>query len=135
YSANAYGPRDSTDLRRAHVIPSTIMKCLLQTELVVWGDGTPTRDFLFAGDVAEGILQAAEKLQPPGFLNISSENEITIRELVDLIARLTGFRGTITYDASKGGGDRRRTASSVRAREQIGFRPEVELEQGLRQTI
>ena len=67
YSANAYGPRDSLDAVNDHVVPSTIMKCLRERELVVWGDGSPTRDFLFAGDIAEGLLLAAERLEPPTF--------------------------------------------------------------------
>jgi GDP-L-fucose synthase len=135
YSANVYGPRDSTDPARAHVIPATIMKCLRDDELVVWGDGTPTRDFLFASDAAEGILLAAERLRAPQFVNISSETEISMRELVESIARLARFRGRITYDVSKSGGDTRRFASSARAREWLGCRQEISIEEGLRRTI
>jgi nucleoside-diphosphate-sugar epimerase len=116
YSANAYGPRDSLDRQHAHVIPSTTMKCLSQKELVVWGDGTPTRDFLFAEDVAAGLVLAAERLAPPGYVNIGSGAEISVRELVDLIVRFTKFAGPVTYDASKGGGDARRCSSVEQAR-------------------
>ena len=135
YSANAYGPRDSLDPLHAHVIPATVMKCLREKALVVWGDGTPTRDFLFAADVAEGLLLAAEKLEPPAFVNIGSESEISIRELIELITRYTGFSGKVTYDASKGAGDARRLASAARARELLGFQPRVPIEDGLKRTV
>lgn len=135
YSANVYGPGDSTDPARGHVIPATIMKCLRDRELVVWGDGRPTRDFLFASDAAEGILRAAESLDAPQFVNIGSGTELSMRELVESIVYLTRFRGKVTYDVSKSGGDTRRVASSDRAMELLGFRPEVSIEDGLRQTI
>jgi len=135
YSANAYGPRDSLDPTRAHVIPSTIMKCFREENLVVWGDGTATRDFLFAADIAEGLLLAAEKLEAPGFVNIGSKSEISVRQLVELITRLTCFQGRVTYDAGKGGGDSRRVASVVKARRLLGFRPRVPIEEGLKRTV
>jgi GDP-L-fucose synthase len=135
YSANAYGPRDSIDLQHSHVIPATIMKCLRESKLVVWGDGSPTRDFLFAGDVAEGLLLAAERLRGPQFVNISSGTEVSIRDLVTTIARLAGFGGSIEFDTSKAGGDARRCASSEQAAQLIGFRATVGLEEGLRRTV
>lgn len=135
YSANAYGPGDSLDPAHAHVIPSTIMKCFREESLVVWGDGSPTRDFLFAPDIAEGLLLAAETLDAPEFVNIGAESETSIRELVQIITRATGFRGEVTYDVSKSGGDARRAASAMKARRLLGFRPRVSIEEGLRQTV
>lgn len=134
-SANAYGPRDHFDSLHSHVIPATIAKCFRDPELVVWGDGSATRDFLFVEDVAEGIVLAAERLEPPGFVNLASGTEISIGELVRLVARLTGFRGRIVFDASKGGGDPRRVASTACAARLLGFAPRVPLEEGLRRTI
>jgi len=134
-SANAYGPRDHFDGAHAHVIPATIVKCLRDRELVVWGDGSPTRDFLFVEDIAEGLLLAAERLEPPAFVNLASGAEVSIRELVARIAALTGFAGRILFDPSKGGGDPRRVASSERAQRLLGFVPRVTLEEGLRRTI
>lgn len=135
YSANAYGPGDSLDSVHAHVIPATIMKCFRDKKLVVWGDGTPTRDFLFAGDIAEGLLLAAEKLESPAYVNLGSESEISIRELVELIARYTGFQGQVSYDVSKAGGDSKRLASAAKAHDLLGFRPVTRIEDGLRRTV
>lgn len=104
-SANAYGPGDRFDPEVAHVIPATIIKCHRDHDLVVWGDGKPTRDFLYVEDVAEGILLAAEKLQAPDYINIASGKEISIGDLVKMIARLSDFKGQISFDLSKGGGD------------------------------
>lgn len=134
-SANAYGPCDRFDSPDSHVIPATIVKCLRQRELVVWGDGSPTRDFLFVDDVAEGVVRAAEVLEPPSVVNIASGREVSISELVRLIATLTGFRGQVTFDATKGGGDPRRVASVDRARRLLRFDPRVPLEEGLKRTI
>lgn len=133
--ANAYGPYDHFDGLQAHVIPSTIVKCLRDDDLVVWGDGTPTRDFLFVDDLADGVLLAAERLDPRALVNLASGREIAIADLVWLIAKLCGFTRRITFDASKGGGDPRRVASTARADALIGFRPRVPIEEGLRRTI
>ncbi|HUP04558.1 MAG TPA: NAD-dependent epimerase/dehydratase family protein [Bryobacteraceae bacterium] len=135
YAANAYGPGDSLDPLHAHVIPATVMKCLRDPKLIVWGDGSPTRDFLFAADVAEGLLLAAEKLEAPSFVNLSSESEISIKALVELIARQARFEGEIVFDAAKGAADARRLASSAKARELLGFRPAVSMEEGIRRTV
>jgi GDP-L-fucose synthase len=135
YSANAYGPGDSLDPARAHVIPSIIMKCFREKELNVWGDGTATRDFLFAADIAEGILLAAEKLESPEFVNIGSGSEISIRELVDLIVHYTGFAGNVSFDAGKGGGKDRHLASTATARRLLGFQPRVDIREGLERTV
>jgi GDP-L-fucose synthase len=135
YSANAYGPRDSVHPQHAHVIPSTIMKCLSQKELVVWGDGTPTRDFLFADDVAHGLILAAEKLGGGEFLNLGSGREVSIRELVEQIVKHTGFTGPVSFDASKAGGDARRCTSVARASERLGFTPAHDISSGIAATV
>ena len=135
YSSNAYGPRDSTDMQHSHVIPATILKCLREPKLVVWGDGSPTRDFLYASDVAEGLLLAAERLRGPQYVNLASGTEVSIRDLVTTIARLAGFRGSVDFDATQSGGDARRCASNARAAELLGFRATVPLEEGLRRTV
>ena len=134
-AANAYGPRDRFEEAHSHVIPATIMKCFRDEDLVVWGDGTPTRDFLHAEDIAEGILLAAEHLQAPACINLSSGAEISIRHLVELIAGLCSFRRKIVFDPSKGGGDPRRLASAATAKRLTGFSPKISLEDGLRRTI
>jgi len=135
YSANGYGPRDSLDRRRGHVIPATIMKCLEEKDLLVWGDGSPTRDFLFASDIAEGLVLAAERLEAPEFVNIGSGREVSIQELVELIVRRTGFTGRVTFDASRSGGSSRRCASIAKAHRLLGFEAAVPLEEGLEHTV
>jgi GDP-L-fucose synthase len=134
-AANAYGPRDHFEGATAHVIPATIVKCFRDEDLVVWGDGSPTRDFLFVEDVADGLLLAGERLSPPGFVNLASGTEISIAELVKLIARLCGFKRRIVFDTSKGGGDPRRVASTSRSDELLAFAPRVPIDEGLRRTI
>lgn len=132
--ANAYGPGDHFDGIQAHVIPSTIVKCLRDEDLLVWGDGTSTRDFLFVDDLAEGIVLAGERLEPPHCVNLGSGAETSIADLVSLIARLCGFKHRILFDRTKGGGDRR-LASIARASERLGWQPRVSLEDGLRRTV
>ena len=134
-AANAYGPRDHFEGAQAHVIPATIVKCFRDEDLAVWGDGSPTRDFLFVEDIAEGLLLASERLLAPGFVNLASGTAISIADLVTLIARLCGFRRRIVFDASKGGGDPRRVASTSRSDALLGFAPRVPIEEGLRRTI
>ena len=134
-AANAYGPRDHFDGANAHVIPATIVKCSRDEDLVVWGDGSPTRDFLFVEDLAEGLVLAGERLMPPGFVNLASGTEISIAELVKLIAKLCGFKRRIVFDASKGGGDPRRVASTSRSDQLLAFSPRVPIDEGLRRTI
>ena len=133
--ANAYGPGDRFDPAHAHVIPATIMKCFRDEDLVAWGDGTPTRDFLYVADLAEGILLAAEKLDAPGCVNVASGTEVSIAELVRMIAALCGFRRRIVFDPTKGSGDPRRVASTEAATRKIGFLPRMPLAEGLRKTI
>jgi GDP-L-fucose synthase len=134
-SANAYGPRDRFDPLHAHVIPATIIKCFSETRLNVWGDGSPTRDFLYVEEIAEGLLLAAERLSAPRYVNLASGDEISIRDLVMLIAELTGFGGPIEFDHSKGGGDPRRVAAVEEARKHLGFENRTTLRQGLERTI
>jgi len=134
-SANAYGPQDRFEGPDSHVIPATIAKCFREEDLVVWGDGSPTRDFLFVEDIAEGILLAAERLEPPGYVNLASGQEVSIADLVRLIAERCGFRRRIVFDTSKGSGDPRRVASTDQAARLIGFSPRVTLGDGLQRTI
>lgn len=133
--ANAYGPRDNFDPETSHVIPALTRKCHANEDLVVWGDGTPTRDFLYVEDFAEGVVLAAERLQGWEPVNIGTGCEVTVRELVDRIAELTEFRGRIRYDPSKPGGQPRRVLSIDRARARMGFQPRIALEEGLRRTV
>jgi GDP-L-fucose synthase len=136
YSANAYGPGDSTDRAHCHVVPATIMKCLIDSTLVVWGDGLPTRDFLYASDIAEGLVLAAERLRGSEYVNIGSGQEVSVKELVELIARLTAFKGVIEFDKSKtAAGDSRRYAAIDVAQKTLGFRPTVSLEAGMKKTV
>jgi GDP-L-fucose synthase len=135
FSANAYGPRDSLDPSYGHVIPATIMKCLRDAELLVWGDGSPTRDFLFVDDIARGLVLAAERLTGGSFVNIGSGRELSIRELVAHIAHATDFAGPVRFDASRAGGDPRRVADIGRAGDLLGYEPLVSIEEGLHRTV
>jgi GDP-L-fucose synthase len=137
---NLYGPRDNFDLETSHVIPALIRKCLEARqagnhEVVVWGDGTPTREFLYAGDAAEGILLAAERYDGAEPVNLGSGEEISIRDLAQQIARLVGFTGRIVWDTSKPNGQPRRALDVSRARERFGFVAQTRLEEGLRRTV
>lgn len=132
---NAYGPQDNFDPKSSHVIPATIRKCLEDTELVVWGDGSPRRDFLYVEDLAEAILLAAEQLPAPEYMNIGSGREVSIKELVTLIASLTNFTGAIRFDTTKPSGEPRRSVSVEKAQQLIKFSPRFSLEEGLRRTI
>jgi GDP-L-fucose synthase len=135
YSANAYGPGDSLDMTTSHVIPATIFKCLRESKLVVWGDGSPTRDFLFVEDIAEALLLAVEKLEAPRYINIGSGNEVSIKELVGLIAQCCNFKGQIEFDTSQIGGDARRCTSIHLARKLLDFKPKTTLADGLQLTV
>lgn len=134
-SANAYGPGDHFGHPDSHVVPATIAKCFRDEDLVVWGDGSPTRDFLFVDDIAEGVVLAAERLVAPGYVNLASGNETSIADLVRLIAELSGFRRAIKFDATKGGGGPRRVASTELCTQLTGFAPRVALAEGLARTI
>jgi GDP-L-fucose synthase len=137
---NLYGPGDNFNLETSHVIPALIRKCIEAQEhgdsqVVLWGDGTPTREFLYVEDAAEGILLAAERYDGSEPVNLGSSMEISIRELAELIARLTGFKGQFVWDTSKPNGQPRRALDTSRAEEYFGFRAQMRFEEGLRRTI
>jgi len=137
---NLYGPGDNFNPASSHVIPALIRKCLEaneagQDEIVVWGDGSPTREFLYVEDAAEGILLASERYNGDQPVNLGSGNEISIKDLVELIAKLTGFNGKLVWDTSKPNGQPRRALSTKRAEEFFGFKAQMTFEEGLKRTI
>lgn len=137
---NLYGPRDNFDLNTSHVIPALIRKCLEaqqrgDRQVVLWGDGSPTREFLYVEDAANGILLAAERYNASEPVNLGSGMEISIRELANLIGRLTGFQGEFIWDASKPNGQPRRALDVSRAHDFFGFQAQMPFEEGLRRTI
>jgi GDP-L-fucose synthase len=137
---NLYGPRDNFDLETSHVIPALIRKMIDaqergEHEIVLWGDGSPTREFLYVDDCAEGIRLAAKTYDDPDPVNLGTGEEISIRELAELIAELTGYEGEIVWDTSKPNGQPRRKLDVTRAEERFGFRARVSLREGLSQTI
>jgi GDP-L-fucose synthase len=137
---NLYGPGDNFDPGSSHVIPALIRKCLearrrgLPT-ITVWGTGRPTREFLFVDDAARAIVMATESYNLPEPVNIGSSEEISIRELVDRIVSLTGYRGRVEWDSSKPDGQPRRKLDINRARDRFGFEARVTLDDGLRRTV
>jgi len=137
---NLYGPRDNFDPASSHVIPALIKKCMeakerRDKEIVAWGDGSPTREFLYVEDAAEGILLAAERYNASDPVNLGSAFEISIRDLTEMIARLCGFEGRIVWDTSKPNGQPRRKLDTRRAKALFGFESHTSFEEGLRQTI
>jgi len=137
---NLYGPRDNFDPSSSHVIPALIRKCLEAREqgvkdIIVWGDGSPTREFLYVEDAVEGILLASEKYNEPDPVNLGSGYEISIKDLVEMIARLTGFTGKLVWDESKPNGQPRRGLDVSRAEKLFGFHAGTPFEDGLRRTI
>jgi len=137
---NLYGPRDNFNPQTSHVIPALIRKCLEAQErgadtIEVWGDGSPTREFIYVEDAAEGILLAAEHFNGSQPVNLGSGMEISIKELAGLIAHLTGFQGKLVWDTSKPNGQPRRALDVSRAEQLFGFRAQVPFEEGLRRTI
>ncbi len=133
---NAYGPGDSFHPEYSHVIPSLIQKCLRGDDpLIVWGDGTPTRDFFYVDDFAEGVILAAEQLESSEPINLGSGTETSIKELVDFIRSLTGHTGTVAYDTSQPNGQARRSVDTSKAEKILGFKAVTSLEVGLRATI
>jgi GDP-L-fucose synthase len=134
--ANLYGPGDNVHLTNAHVIADLIRKMHESRDrIVLWGDGSPTREFLYVDDCAEGILLAAERYDGAEPVNLGTSEEISIRELAGLIAELTGFDGEIVWDESKPNGQPRRRLDVSRAEELLGFRARTTLRDGLRTTI
>jgi GDP-L-fucose synthase len=137
---NLYGPGDNFDPASSHVIPALIKKCVDARErgdghIEVWGTGAASREFLYVEDAAEAIVLATERYDGPEPVNLGVGREITIRELVELIARLTDFRGEIRWDPSKPDGQPRRALDTSRAREWFGFEAKTSFEDGLRATI
>lgn len=137
---NLYGPRDNFDLHTSHVIPAMIRKFIEagergQEAVTLWGDGSPSREFLYVEDAAEGILAAAERYADAEPVNLGSGREIRISELAELVARETGYGGRIVWDASKPNGQPRRCLDVSRARERLGWVARTPLEEGLRRTI
>ncbi|MBN1595041.1 GDP-L-fucose synthase [candidate division FCPU426 bacterium] len=137
---NLYGPRDNFHPGSSHVIPALIKKCLEakekgEKEIIVWGDGSPTREFLYVEDAARGIILATEKYDGPEPVNLGSGREISIKDLVGVIARLTGFGGQIVWDKEKPNGQPRRCLDTSRAKKYFGFTAEMDFETGLKNTI
>jgi len=137
---NLYGPGDNFDPETSHVIPALIKKCVDavregRQEIVVWGSGEVTREFLYVEDAAEGILLAAERYDGAEPVNLGTGREIKIRDLVDMIAELTGFRGRVIWDRSKPDGQPRRCLDTTKAKALFGFEARTSLEEGLRQTV
>jgi GDP-L-fucose synthase len=134
--ANLYGPRDNFHETNAHVIADLIRKLDAKPdEVVLWGDGSPTREFLYVEDCAAALLLAAERYDGPDPVNVGTGEEISIRALADLVAELTGFDGEIVWDASQPNGQPRRKLDTSRARELFGFEAETKLRDGLETTI
>jgi GDP-L-fucose synthase len=137
---NLYGPGDNFDLETSHVIPALIRKCVEARErgedqIVLWGDGTPTREFLNAKDAAEGILLAAERYDGPLPVNLGSGQEISIRDLAAMIVAETGFTGRVVWDTTKPNGQPRRCLDVSRARELFGFEARIPLREGIAKTV
>lgn len=137
---NLFGPRDNFNLETSHVIPALIRKAVEAAErgdpeLPVWGDGSPTREFLYVEDAADGIVTAAEKYNGDQPVNLGSGYEISIKDLVEMIARMTGFEGKLVWQTDKPNGQPRRGLDVTRAREYFGWSARVPFEEGMRRTI
>jgi len=137
---NLYGPGDNFNPKSSHVIPALIRKCIEANnsgleEIEVWGDGSPTREFLYVEDAAEGILLAAEKYNGSEPVNLGSGFEISIKDLVEMIADLTGYKDSLIWDESKPNGQPRRALDVNRARNYFGFQAKMDFREGLKQTI
>lgn len=137
---NLYGPRDNFNLQTSHVIPALIRKAIEaqergDKELVAWGDGSPTREFLYVEDAADGIVTAAEKYNGSEPVNLGSGYEISIKDLTEMVIRLTGFEGKLVWDTEKPNGQPRRGLDVSRAKEYFGWQAQVPFEEGMRRTI
>jgi len=137
---NLYGPGDNFDLEDSHVIPALIRKCVDAVddgaeEIVVWGTGSPTREFLYVEDCARGLVLAAQEYDEPPPVNLGSGQEISIKDLLELIVNLTGFNGSVVWDANMPDGQPRRCLDTSRATEKFGFTAQVSFEEGLKRTI
>jgi GDP-L-fucose synthase len=137
---NLYGPRDNFNPKSSHVIPALIRKAVEaqargEKELVVWGDGSPTREFLYVEDAADGIVTAAEKYNGEQPVNLGSGYEISIKNLSELIVKMTGFNGTLAWQTDKPNGQPRRGLDVSRAKKLFGWSAQVPFEEGMRRTI
>ena len=137
---NLYGPRDNFDLESSHVIPALIRKCIEAQErgddyIEAWGDGSPTREFLYVEEAAEGILLAAERYNDSEPVNLGSSFEISIKDLVETIARVSGFEGEVRWNTDRPNGQPRRKLDVTFAEETFGFRSQIPFEEGLRRTV
>lgn len=137
---NIYGPYDNFDLENAHVIPSLVRKFVMavdqdQDRLTVWGSGAPTRDFVYAGDVAEGILRAAEVYDRPELINLASGRETSVREVADTLGAISGFRGEVAWDTTRPDGQSRRVFDISRARADMDWEARTSLRAGLARTM
>lgn len=137
---NLYGPGDNFDPEQSHVIPALIKKMVDakmegSNEVVIWGTGRASREFLYVEDAADGILLATEKYNKPGPVNLGTGKEINIRELVDLIAELVGYEGKIIWDTAKPDGQPRRCLDTSKARKEFGFEAKTDFKEGLEKTI
>ncbi|MGA9597150.1 MAG: GDP-L-fucose synthase [Acidimicrobiia bacterium] len=137
---NLYGPRDNFDLESSHVIPALIRKFVAarndrSPEVVAWGTGSASREFLYVEDAARAVVMATEKFNGEQPVNLGTSHEITIRDLVELIARLTGYEGNVVWDTTKPDGQPRRKLDTTRAKKLFDFEAETGLEEGLRKTI
>lgn len=137
---NMYGPRDDFDLQSSHVIPALIRKCITAVErgddvVTLWGDGTPTREFLYVTDFVRALLLAGERRDESDPINIGTGREISIADLARLIAKLTGFNGRLQWDTTRPNGQPRRCLDVTRAKERLDFEAQVTLEEGLAATI
>ncbi len=137
---NLYGPGDNFDPRSSHVIPALIRKCIEAQEagedhIVVWGDGSPTREFIYVTDAARGIALATERYNESLPVNIGSGFEISIKDLAEKITKLTGFEGRLVWDTTKPNGQPRRALDTSRAKDKFGFEAQTDFDEGLQQTI
>lgn len=137
---NLYGPQDNDDPENSHVVPALIRKCLEakakgDDEIVLWGDGSPTREFLYVEDAAEGIVLAAERYDKSDPVNLGSAFEISIKDLATIIADVSGFSGKIVWDTSKPNGQPRRKLDTSRAEAEFGFRAETPFKEGIKKTV
>jgi len=137
---NLYGPRDNFDLKSSHVIPALVRKCVEginngKKEIIVWGSGKPSREFIYVEDASEAILLAAEKYNKSDPVNIGTGSEITIKELVNLIVQLTGFKGKVIWDNSKPDGQQRRMLDTSKAEKEFGFKATTSFNEGVKKTV
>jgi GDP-L-fucose synthase len=140
FPTNLYGPRDNFDPKVSHVIPAIILKVhdakkQGSDSVTVWGDGSPTRDFLYVEDAASGLVLAAENYEDTEPINLGSESEVSVMELVNKIVGMMEYKGKIVWDISKPNGQPRRCVSNKRARQIIGFKPNIGIDEGLERTI